>query len=122
METIKLSNSEMKFMQLIWHRAPINSTALVKLANVELGWKKSTTYTVLRRLGERGIIKNENAIVTSLIERQEVQQVQSEELLGRVYEGSIKMFLASFLQREKITEKEAEELKTIIDEYTQKGE
>ncbi len=119
---IKLSNSEIKFMELIWHKAPINSTELVKLADLKLGWKKSTTYTVLRRLGEKGIIKNENAIVSYLIKREQVQQVQSEELLGRVYEGSIKMFLASFLQREKITEKEAKELKNIIDEYTQKGE
>ena len=112
MKNIKLSDSEMKFlMNLIWEKAPINSTELVKLVEFKLGWKKSTTYTVIRRLSQRGIVKNENAMVSYLIKREEVQKVKGEEILGKVYGGSIKMLLASFLNKEKISRQEAEELK-----------
>lgn len=117
MEPIKLSDSEMKFMNLLWAYAPINSTELVKLVEGELGWKKSTTYTVVRRLTQRNIVKNEKAIVICLVRREEVQQVKSEELLGKVYDGSIKMFLASFLKKENISKEEAKELKKMIDAY-----
>ncbi|MDF2594105.1 MAG: putative penicillinase repressor [Clostridia bacterium] len=122
MKYIKLSDSEIKFMNLIWDKAPINSTELARMVHEELGWKKSTTYTVLKRLSQRGIVKNEETMVCWLVKREEVQQVKSEELLSKVYDGSIKMFLASFLQKEKISEGEAAELKKIIDEYTQKEE
>lgn len=122
MENIKLSDSEMKFMNVIWDRAPINSTELVKLVESEFGWKKSTTYTVIRRLSQRGIVKNENAVVSYLVKREEVQQVKGEEILGKVYGGSIKMLLASFLNKDKISREEAEELKNMIDEYIEKDE
>lgn len=122
MKNIKLSDSEMKFMNLIWEKAPINSTELVKLVEFKLGWKKSTTYTVIRRLSQRGIVKNENAMVSYLIKREEVQKVKGEEILGKVYGGSIKMLLASFLNKEKISRQEAEELKNMIDEYIDKDE
>lgn len=122
MKNIKLSDSEMKFMNLIWEKAPINSTELVKLVEFKLGWKKSTTYTVIRRLSQRGIVKNENAMVSYLIKREEVQKVKGEEILGKVYGGSIKMLLASFLNKEKMSRQEAEELKNMIDEYIDKDE
>lgn len=120
MKNIKMSDSEIKLMNLVWDNAPINSTQLVKEAATHLGWKKSTTYTVIRRLSERGILKNENAMVTFIIKREEVQQVKGEEILGKVYEGSIKMFLSAFLSKQKISVQEAEELKQMIDEYIDK--
>lgn len=120
MKSIKMSDSEIRFMNLVWDSAPINSTELVKLADTHLGWKKSTTYTVIRRLSERGILKNENAIVSYLVRKEEIQHSKGEELLGKVYEGSIKMFLSAFLSKEKISKKEAEELKKMIDEYIDK--
>lgn len=117
MKPVKMSDSEIKFMNLVWDKAPINSTELVKFADSQLGWKKSTTYTVIRRLVDRGIIKNEQAIVSYLIEKEEVQQSKGEELIGKVYEGSIKLFLSAFLDKQKVSKKEAEELKKMIDEY-----
>ena len=87
MESIKLSDSEMKFMNVIWDRAPINSTELVKLVESEFGWKKSTTYTVIRRLSQRGIVKNENAVVSYLVKR--------EEALAHIY--GLKILPSSYL-------------------------
>lgn len=117
MKLIKISDSEMKFMNLVWDNSPINSTKLVKLSEEHLGWKKSTTYTVIRRLSQRGILKNENAVVSFIVNKEEVQETKGQELIGKVYEGSIKMFLSAFLNKEKISKEEAEELKTMIDEY-----
>lgn len=122
MRGISLSDSEMKFMNLIWDNAPINSTKLVKMVESSLGWKKSTTYTVIRRLSQRDILKNENAIVSYLVKREEVQQVKGDEILGKMYDGSIKMFLASFLNKEKISKKEAKELVNMIEEYIERDE
>lgn len=122
MRDIKLPDSEMKFMNLIWDNAPINSTQLVKLVEASLGWKKSTTYTVLKRLSQRDILKNENAIVSYLVQREEVQQIKGDEILGKMYNGSIKLFLASFLNKEKISKEEAKELANMIEEYIEKDE
>lgn len=122
MEKIKLFDAEMKFMNIIWDHAPINSTELVKLANEELGWKKSTTYTVLRKLGKRRILLNVDATVTYLVKREEVQQSETEEFIDKIYDGSLKLFLTSFLNKEKLTESQASELKKIIDENTTREE
>ncbi|MGL5311973.1 MAG: BlaI/MecI/CopY family transcriptional regulator [Peptostreptococcaceae bacterium] len=122
MKEIKLSDSEMKFMNLIWDNTPINSTELVRIVEASLGWKKSTTYTVLRRLSQRSILKNENAVVTYLVKREDVQQVKGDEILGKIYGGSIKMFLASFLNKEKISKEEAKELANMIEEYIERDE
>lgn len=118
MENIKLFDAELKFMSIIWDKAPINSTELVKIALDELGWKKSTTYTVIRKLCDRGVLQNKNTVVTALVDRQQVQKEASQDHLKRMYDGSLKMFLASFLDKEKLTEREALELKKIIDEKT----
>lgn len=118
METIKLFDAEYKFMSVVWAHEPINSTELVKLANTELGWKKSTTYTVLRKLQERGIVKNESATVSAIVPKEQVQKNESREFLDKVYDGSLKMFLVGFLDRENISAEEAAELKRIIDEKT----
>jgi BlaI family penicillinase repressor len=115
MEDYKLFDAEYKFASLIWENEPINSTELVKLCLEKLGWKKSTTYTVLRKLCERDILQNENAIVTTLIKREEAQKYESEALIEKAFDGSLPQFLTAFLGEKKITKKEAEELKHIIE-------
>ncbi|KNY29614.1 BlaI/MecI/CopY family transcriptional regulator [Pseudobacteroides cellulosolvens] len=122
MERIKIFDAEYKFMNIIWEHSPISSTELVKLANQELGWKKSTTYTVIRRLCERGVIKNENSIVYALINHEQVMHAETEEHLGKVYDGSLKLFFTAFLQKEKLSKDEVEELKKIIEQYGDKEE
>lgn len=116
MEPYKLFDAEFKFMSLIWDHEPVNSTELVKLCLEKLGWKKSTTYTVLRKLCERGVAQNENALVTALIKREEAQRQESEALIEKAFSGSLPQFLTAFLGKKKITEQEAAELKRIIEE------
>ncbi|MGB4439307.1 MAG: BlaI/MecI/CopY family transcriptional regulator, partial [Sedimentibacter sp.] len=89
----------------------------VKLANEEFGWKKSTTYTVIRRLCERGVVKNENAVVHALINQEQVMRTETEEHLDKIYEGSLKLFFTTFLQKEKLSKDEVEELKKIVEQY-----
>lgn len=123
MEQIKIFDAEYKFMSLIWEQQlPISSTKLVKLANEELGWKKSTTYTVVRRLRERGVLVNENAVVTALVTREQVMRAESEDHIDKVYDGSLKLFFTTFLQKEKLSRDEIHELKKIVDSYTKKEE
>jgi BlaI family penicillinase repressor len=119
---IKIFDAELRFMNIIWNNEPVTSTELVSIANEELGWKKSTTYTVIRRLCERGIIKNQNTRVESLVNREQVMRAETEEHIGKIYSGSLKLFLTTFLKREKLTREEIEELKKIVDENIKKGE
>lgn len=121
MESIKIFDAEFKFMNLLWDRAPIRSSELVKLAGDELGWKKSTTFTVIRRLSDRGIIKNENSIVSILIAREKIQKAEANKLIDKVFNGSLKMFLTSFLQKEKLSPDELAELKKIVDKHSDGG-
>lgn len=118
MEEYKLFDAEYKFASLVWDNEPINSTDLVKLSNEALGWKKSTTYTVLRKLCDRGILKNEDAIVTAVIKKDDAQKRESQMVIDKVFSGSLPQFLTAFLGERKITQKEAEELKGIIEEAT----
>lgn len=120
MEKIKIFEAEYKFMNIIWDNEPVGSPELVMLANEQLGWKKSTTYTVLRRLSERGAIENNNTVVTSLVTREEVMYMESQEHINKIYEGSMKLFFSTFLKKEKLSDDELDELKNIIDKY--KGE
>ena len=117
MEKIKVFDAEYKFMNIIWEHSPIASTELVKLSKEQLGWKKSTTYTVIRRLSERGAIKNENACVSALISREQVMKSESEEHIDKIYNGSLKLFFATFLENEKLNREEIDELRKIVDEY-----
>ena len=116
MEHYKLFDAEYKFASLIWDREPINSTELVKIAAEVLGWKKSTTYTVLKKLCERGILENKDATVTALVKREDVQKYESSQVVEKAFEGSLPKFLTAFLGDRKISAKEAEELKKIIEE------
>ena len=106
---------ETRFAEIIWQREPISSTELVKLAAKELDWKKSTTYTVLRRLCERGIFQNQDGTVTSLISKQDFFAVQSEKFVEETFSGSLPAFLAAFTTRKKLSDTEINELQKLID-------
>lgn len=116
MEKYKLYDAEYKFANIIWDNEPINSTELVRLCADKLEWKKSTTYTVLKKLCERGILQNSDTIVTALVKREDVQRYESNAVVKKAFDGSLPKFLTAFLGERKITEQEAEELKRIIEE------
>lgn len=116
MEEWKLFESEYRFMDLIWESEPVRSVELARLAASRLEWKKSTCYTVLKKLEEKGFVKNENAMVTSLVAREQVQKYESEALIAKSFGGSLPAFLNAFLKDRKLTKKEAEELHRMIEE------
>ncbi|HJB99892.1 MAG TPA: BlaI/MecI/CopY family transcriptional regulator [Candidatus Flavonifractor merdavium] len=116
MEDFKLFDAEYRLMELLWERQPINSTALSRLCQEKLGWKKSTTFNLVRKLGERGILKNENATVTALIQREQVLRRESEAAVAKSFGGSLPNFVAAFLSGKKLSHQEAEELRRLIDE------
>lgn len=118
MKELKLFDAEYKFLDIIWELEPINSTELTKVCMTKLGWKKPTTYTMIRKLSERGILKNENATVTALVKREQVQKYESEALLEKAFDGSLPSFLATFLQDKRLSKKEAEEIQKMIQEAT----
>lgn len=113
---LNLFDAEYKFMNIVWDHEPINSTHLSKLCLEKLGWKKSTTYNMIRKLSDRNILINNQATVTSIIKRHQVQKYESETIVDRTFEGSLPSFVAAFLDQKKISKKEAEELKKIIEE------
>ena len=102
---------------IMWENEPVNSTELVKLCKDQLGWSKATTYTVIRRLAERGVLKNENAIVTSLISKEEAQASRLNEMVEETFEGSMPAFIAAFSRSKKLSRREVEQLKQLIDSY-----
>lgn len=111
---IKLGVVESRFADIIWQNEPLTSNELVKLAQKELTWKKSTTYTILKRLCERGIFQNENGTVSSLISKEEFFAVQSEKFVDETFDGSLPAFLTAFSRRKKLSSSEIEELETLI--------
>ena len=120
MKEYKLAKLEARFADLIWQKEPISSPALVKLCEKEFDWKKSTTYTVLKKLCDRGIFQNENATVTSLVTREEFYGHKSREFVKDSFGGSIPKFLTAFMGGKKLTQKQAAEIKELIDSYTEK--
>ncbi|WP_129724071.1 BlaI/MecI/CopY family transcriptional regulator [Xylanivirga thermophila] len=117
MKSYKLTESEEKFAELIWHDEPIGSGDLVKICEKEMHWKKSTTYTVLKKLCEKGIFQNENAVVSSLITKDEYYAKQSVRFVEDTFGGSLPKFLAAFIGAKKLSKHQAEELKKLIDEH-----
>ena len=117
MDDLRLCESDQRFMNVIWDNEPLSSGTLVSLCARELGWKKSTTYTMLKRLCQRGFAKNENTMVSSLISRDSVQAYESEHVVQRTFGGSLPCFLASFLGGKTISDEEAAELKRLIDQH-----
>lgn len=118
MDYLKLCDSDYRFMLIVWEHAPINSGELVKRCHEILGWKKSTTYTTIRKLCEKGYINNENAIVSVRIEKDKVQADESEYFVNRTFGGSLPQFLSAFLGGKKISDREAAKIKALIDEHT----
>lgn len=117
MEEKKLGAVEARFADLIWENAPINSTALVRLCARELDWKKSTTYTVLKKLCERGIFQNVNGTVSALVTREEYASAQSERFIAETFEGSLPAFLAAFASRKPLSADEVDEIQKLIDAF-----
>lgn len=117
METPKIFESEYRLCLILWEQEPVNSTRLVELCKDRLGWSKATTYTVIRRLSERGVLKNENATVTSLISKEQAQQSRLQEMMEETFEGSVPAFLAAFSKSKKLTAQEVAQLQSMIDDY-----
>lgn len=118
MEELKLFDAEYKFLDIIWELEPVNSTELTKVCLQKLGWKKSTTYTMIRKLSERSILKNENATVTALVKREQVQKYETEALLDKAFDGSLPTFLSAFLHDKKLSKEQAEEIQKMIEDAT----
>lgn len=112
----KIFESEYRFLSILWENEPIASPELVRLCNEQLGWKKSTTYTVIKKLTDKGIVKSENTVVSALVAKDEVDKWQSEELLQRTSKGNIPLFLAAFLKDRKLSRADLDRIRQIIDE------
>ena len=121
METPKIFESEYRFCLILWEHEPIKSSELVNLCREQLGWKPTTTYTVIKRLSERGVLKNENTIVSALVTKDEVQAAEINEMLEKTFEGSLPAFIAAFTKHQKISDKELDAVQEMIDRY-RKGE
>ncbi len=117
MEHLRLAEGEYRFARIVWENEPLPSGKLVELSQKELGWKKSTTYTVLKKLVERGILRNENAVVTAAVPREDILREESRAVVDRAFEGSLPSFLAHFMGGKTISNAEADELKALIDRF-----
>lgn len=114
----RLADAEARFADIIWEREPLTSPELVKICEKEMNWKKSTTYTVLKKLCEKGIFQNENALVRAVLSREEFYGRQSRKYVEDVFEGSLPRFLTAFCGGKKLSAEEAEEMQRFIDENT----
>jgi len=114
METPKIFESEYRFCLILWEHEPVTSMELVKLCREQLGWSKATTYTVIRRLSDRGVVKSEKTVVTSLISKEEAQKARLDEMVDETFEGSMPSFIAAFSKSKRITKQEVEQLKAWI--------
>lgn len=117
MEIPKIFESEYRFLEILWEQEPVSSSKLVQLCNEQLDWKKSTTYTVIKRLSERNVLKSEKTIVTSLVSKEEVTTAEGEEFLNKNFSGSLPRFIAAFTQKKQLTRQEIDEIQKIIDSY-----
>lgn len=117
METPRVFESEYRLCLIVWENEPINSTRLVKLCNERLGWTKATTYTVIRRLAERGVLRNENAVVTSIVSKAEIQSSEIDKLVEKTFEGSLPAFIAAFASRKTLSAEDAAQIRGMIDAY-----
>ena len=107
---------------ILWEHEPIKSSELVQLCREQLGWKPTTTYTVIKRLSERGVLKNENTIVTSLVSKDQVQAAEIDELVEKTFEGSLPAFVAAFTKHRKLSAKEVDEVQAMIDRFREEAE
>ena len=121
METPKVFESEYRFCLILWVNEPVKSSKLVELCKEQLGWKPTTTYTVIKRLSERSVLKNENTVVTSLVSKDQVQAAELNEMVEKTFEGSLPAFIAAFTKHQKISDAEIDAVQQMIDRY-RKGE
>ena len=117
----RIYESEYRFLSILWEAEPIASPELVKLCNERLGWKKSTTYTLIKNLTYQGIVKSENTVVSALVPKEQVDRWQSEELLQRTSKGNIPVFLAAFLRDRKLSKADIDSIRRMIDEAEDEG-
>ena len=117
MDTPKIHESEYRFCLILWEHEPIKSKDLVQLCQEQLGWKSTTTYTVIKRLSERGVVKNENTVVTSLISKDQAQQAEIDQLVEKTFEGSLPAFLAAFTRKRQLSDREIDAMQAMIDAY-----
>ncbi len=118
MEEYKLFDAEYKFLSVIWENEPVKSTELSRICLDKLGWKKSTVFNMIRKLSDRGFVKNDKSIVTSLVKRECVAKYESEAVVEKSFGGSLPAFIAAFLDGRRLTPEEAERLKALIDQST----
>ena len=117
MEAPKVFESEYRFCLILWEHEPIKSSELVRLCQEQLGWKPTTTYTVIKRLSERRVLKNENTIVSSLVTKEQVQAAEIREMVEKTFEGSLPAFIAAFTKHREISEKDIDAIQQMIDNY-----
>lgn len=117
MDTPKIHESEYRFCQILWAHEPVKSKELVRLCQEQLGWKSTTTYTVIKRLSQRGVLKNEDTVVTSLISKDEAQQAEIDDLVEKKFGGSLPAFIAAFTRRQSLSEAEIDAVQAMIDRY-----
>ena len=121
MDTPKVFKSEYRFCLILWEHEPVKSSELVALCREKLGWKPTTTYTVIKRLSERGVLKSENTVVTSLVSKDEIQASELNEMVEKTFEGSLPAFIAAFTKHRKLSDSEIDAVQAMIDNY-RKGE
>ena len=117
METPKVFESEYRFCLILWEQEPVSSGKLVELCRARLGWKPTTTYTVIKRLSERGVLQNDHSVVTSLVSKEAVQAAQLDELVEKTFEGSLPSFFAAFTRHHGLSQAEIDQVQAMIDRY-----
>ena len=117
MDNLRLAEGEYRFACIVWDNEPLPSGKLVELSLAQLGWKKSTTYTVLKKLVDRGVLRNENAVVSAVIPKEEILREESRAVVNRAFEGSLPSFLTHFMGGKTLSAQEADDLKAIIDRF-----
>ena len=121
MEIPKIHESEYRFCLIMWEHEPVTAAELVKLCQEQLDWKRTTTYTVIKRLGERGVLENNNGTISSLVSKDEAQAFEIDELVEKKFEGSLPAFIAAFTKRQNLSEKELDEVQHMIDRIRKGG-
>lgn len=121
MDIPKIHESEYRFCLIMWEHEPVSAAELARLCQAQLGWKRTTTYTVIKRLGERGILKNENGTITSIVSQDEAQACEIDELVEKKFKGSLPAFIAAFTKRQDMSEDELDEVQQMIDRIRKGG-
>ena len=121
MDIPKIHEGEFRFCLFMWEHEPVTAAELVKLCQEQLGWKRTTTYTVIKRLGEKGVLQNDNGTITSLVSKDAVQAYEIEALVEKTFEGSLPAFVAAFTKHQNISEEELDEVQRMIDRIRRGG-